>query len=93
MGATALLMQCIKIVNWVYNAIDVHVCMYVDNVAPELNIIDRICVCQCLCLCAFHDSSCNSIASCRPMCLSKYRYRSVLDEIYVPTLLVSIFCL
>ena len=35
-------------------------------------------------------SSCNSTVSCTPMCSSKYR--SVLDEIYVPTFVVSIFC-
>jgi len=52
MGAMVLLMQHTKIVNWAYNAVDL--CMYVNNVTSDLNIIDKICVCQCLCLCTFH---------------------------------------
>ena len=44
MGAMVLLMQHTKIVNWAYNA--VNVCTCVDCIAPELNVIDRICVCQ-----------------------------------------------
>ena len=52
MGAMVLLRQHTKIVNWAYNAVDV--CMYLNYVAPDLNIIARICVGQCLCLCTFH---------------------------------------